>query len=64
MRWRSRVRASLVYLVSIVAGFSIAWLFVAFFVFPTGVVPRDVKVPNVTGLMYDEAVQRLAQAGF
>jgi serine/threonine-protein kinase len=28
------------------------------------VIPRDVKVPNVTGLMYDEAVQRLAQAGF
>jgi serine/threonine-protein kinase len=33
-------------------------------VFPSGVVPRDVKVPNVTGLMYDEAEQRLAQAGF
>lgn len=64
MRWRSAVRTSLVYLVSIVAGFSLAWLIVAFVVFPAGVVPRDVKVPNVTGLMYDEAVQRLAQAGF
>jgi serine/threonine-protein kinase len=64
MNWRAQVRTSLVYLVSIVAGFSLAWLIVAFVVFPAGVVPRDVKVPNVTGLMYDEAEQRLAQAGF
>jgi beta-lactam-binding protein with PASTA domain len=64
MSWRSRVRTSLVYVVSIVAGFSLAWLIVAFVVFPSGVVPRDVKVPNVTGLMFDEATQRLAQAGF
>ena len=64
MTWRSKVRKSLVYLVSIVAGFALAYLIVAFVVFPAGVIPRDVKVPNVTGLMYDEAVQRLAQAGF
>jgi len=64
MRWRSRVRTSLVYLVSIVAGFALAYLVVAFVVFPAGVVPRDVKVPNVMGLMYDDAEQRLAQAGF
>jgi eukaryotic-like serine/threonine-protein kinase len=64
MSWRTKVRTSLVYLVSIAAGFSLAWLIVAFVVFPTGVVPRDVKVPNVTGLMFDEAEQRLAQAGF
>lgn len=64
MSWRTRVRTSLVYLVSIVAGFALAYLVVAFVVFPAGVVPRDVKVPNVTGLMFDEAVQRLAQAGF
>lgn len=64
MNWRSRVRTSLVYLVSIVAGFALAYLVVAFFIFPAGVVPRDVKVPNVTGLMYDEATQRLFQAGF
>lgn len=64
MSWRSRVRTSLLYLVSIVAGFALAWLIVAFIVFPTGVVPRDVKVPNVTGLLFDEAEQRLAQAGF
>jgi beta-lactam-binding protein with PASTA domain len=64
MSWRSKVRTSLLYLVSIAAGFALAWLIVAFVVFPTGVVPRDVKVPNVTGLMFDEAEQRLAQAGF
>ena len=64
MSWRSTVRTSLVYLVSIFAGFALAWLIVAFVVFPTGVVPRDVKVPNVTGLMFEEAEQRLAEAGF
>jgi serine/threonine-protein kinase len=64
VNWRGRVRTSLVYLVSILAGFALAWLVVAFVVFPAGVVARDVKVPNVTGLMYDEAEQRLAQAGF
>jgi len=64
MSWRSKIRTSLMYLVSIVAGFSLAWLIVAFVVFPTGVVPRDVKVPNVNGLTYEEAIQRLAQAGF
>ncbi len=64
MNWRGRVRTSLLYLVSIAAGFALAYLIVAFVVFPSGVIPRDVKVPNVTGLSYDEAVQRLAQAGF
>ncbi len=64
MSWRSGVRTSLVYLVAIVAGFALSYLVVAFVVFPSSVVPRDVKVPNVTGLGYDEAIQRLAQAGF
>jgi beta-lactam-binding protein with PASTA domain len=64
MNWRARFRTSLVYLVSIVAGFTLAYLVVAFVVFPAGVIPRDVKVPNVTGLGFDEAAQRLAQAGF
>jgi eukaryotic-like serine/threonine-protein kinase len=64
MSWRSRMRTSMVYLVSIVAGFASAWMIVAFVIFPTGVVPRDVTVPNVNGLTYDEAAQRLAQSGF
>jgi eukaryotic-like serine/threonine-protein kinase len=64
MSWRTRFRKSLVYLVAIVAGFSLAYLLVAFVIFPAGVIPRDVKVPNVTGLGFEEAAQRLAQAGF
>jgi serine/threonine-protein kinase len=64
MSWRTSVRTSLVYIVSLLAGFALAWLVVAFVVFPSGVVPNDVKVPNVTGLMYEEAAQRLAQSGF
>ena len=64
MNWRGRVRTSLVYLVSIAAGFALAYLVVAFVVFPSGVIPKNVKVPNVTGLMYDEAILRLTQAGF
>lgn len=63
-KWRSGVRTSLLYLVGIAAGFALAYLIVAFFIFPSSVVPRDVKVPNVTGLMFDDAVQRLVQAGF
>src|SRR3954468_8433169 len=64
LNWRGRVRTSLVYLVAIAAGFAVAYLIVAFVIFPAGVIPRDVKVPNVTGLAFDDAVQRLAQAGF
>jgi beta-lactam-binding protein with PASTA domain len=64
MNWRTHVRTSLVYLVAIVAGFALAYLVAAFVIFPAGVIPRDVKVPNVTGLGFDEASQRLAQAGF
>ena len=64
MNWRARFRTSLVYLVAAVVGFSLAYLIVAFVIFPAGVIPRDVKVPNVTGLGFDEAVQRLGQAGF
>lgn len=64
MNWRTTVRTSLLYLVAIAAGFAVSYLIVAFLIFPAGVIPRDVKVPNVTGLNFDEAVQRLAQAGF
>src|SRR5215218_3771566 len=64
MNWRTHFRGSLVYLVAIVAGFALAYLLVAFVVFPAGVIPRDLKVPNVTGLDFDDAAQRLAQAGF
>jgi serine/threonine-protein kinase len=52
------------YAVTIVGGFLLAYLIVAFLVFPSGVVPTDAKVPNVGGLMFDDAAKRLAAVGF
>jgi serine/threonine-protein kinase len=37
---------------------------VAFVVFPTQIIPDDGKIPQVVGLLYDEAVNRLEAAGF
>jgi serine/threonine-protein kinase len=45
-------------------GFLLAYLIVAFVVFPPELVPDDAKVPQVVGLLYDEAVTRLEAAGF
>jgi serine/threonine-protein kinase len=45
-------------------GFMIAYLVVAFLVFPSGVVPRDEEVPSVVGLMFDDAEQELNRKGF
>jgi serine/threonine-protein kinase len=39
-------------------------LIVAFVIFPAQLVPDDAKVPQVVGLLYDEAVNRLEAAGF
>lgn len=64
MSWRGNLRHALAYVVAVVAGFSLAYLIVAFIVFPSGVVPRDAKVPNVVGMDYDAAATRLAQVGF
>jgi eukaryotic-like serine/threonine-protein kinase len=61
---RGAVRRFLPYVLAIVGGFVLAYLLVAFVVFPAGIVPRDVKVPNVVGLDYGDAVRRLEQAGF
>lgn len=47
-----------------VAGFGLAWLIIALFVFPPGAAPGDGSLPNVIGLSYDMASQRLQQAGF
>jgi len=62
--FRSKLRGSLMYAVAIVGGFLLAYLIVAFLVFPSGVVPGNAKVPNVTGLMFSDASQRLAEVGF
>jgi eukaryotic-like serine/threonine-protein kinase len=61
---RTRVRGSLPYVIAIIGGFLIAYLLVAFVVFPSGVIPRDAKVPSVTGLLFADASQRLAAVGF
>jgi len=52
------------YLVAAVGGFALAWGLVAFFVFPPGAPPTEAPVPNVIGLSFDVASQRLQQAGF
>jgi beta-lactam-binding protein with PASTA domain len=63
MSLRSRIRGSLMYAIAIIGGFLAAYLIVAFVVFPSGVIPRDIRVPNVTGLSFDEATRRLAERG-
>lgn len=52
------------YLAAAVGGFALAWGLVAFFVFPPGAPPGEGTVPNVIGLSFDVASQRLQQAGF
>lgn len=63
MTWRGRLRRFQVYLIAAVGGFLLAYLFVAFFIFPAGVIPEDVRVPNVVGLTYAEAARQLEQVG-
>ena len=64
MSVRTTLRRSLPYSVTIVGGFLLAYLIVAFVVFPSGVVPGEASVPNVGGLMFDDAAKRLAAVGF
>jgi serine/threonine-protein kinase len=61
---RTRLRSSLPYAVAIIGGFLVAYLVVAFVIFPSGVVPGNAKVPNVAGLMLDDAAKQLAAVGF
>ena len=64
MSLRSAVRGSLPYAVAVIGGFLIAYLIVAFIIFPSGVITGNAKVPNVTGLSFDDASKRLAEVGF
>jgi beta-lactam-binding protein with PASTA domain len=64
MSLRTSLRRSLPYAVTIIGGFLIAYVIVAFVVFPSGVVPGNAKVPNVIGLLFQDATKRLAQVGF
>jgi beta-lactam-binding protein with PASTA domain len=63
MSFRTRLRRSLPYAIAIIGGFLLAYLIVAFLVFPSGVIPRDIQVPNVTGLAFEDATRRLAERG-
>lgn len=49
---------------AVVGGLGLAWIIIAVFVFPPGAPPANAKVPNVIGLSFDVASQRLQQAGF
>jgi eukaryotic-like serine/threonine-protein kinase len=64
VNWRAISRRLLPYAVVAAGGFLLAYLVVAFLVFPPELVPDDAKVPQVVGLLYDEAVTRLEAAGF
>ena len=64
MSWRGPTRRFLPYVVAMAGGFMLAYLFVAFFLFPSGVVPRDEEVPSVVGLLYDDAERELSRKGF
>ena len=64
MSLRSSLRGSLPYAVAVIGGFLIAYLIVAFAIFPSGVVPGNAKVPNVTGLPFEDAAKRLGAVGF
>jgi len=61
---RTRLRGSLPYALAIIGGFLLAFLIVAFVVFPSGVIPGDAKIPNVAGLTYADAAKRLSEVGF
>jgi len=64
MSWRNGLRRFLPYLVAMASGFFLAYLVAAFVLFPSGIVPRDEKVPNVLGMVYEDAEQELRRAGF
>jgi serine/threonine-protein kinase len=51
------------YVVALVAGFLLAYLVVAFFIFPAGVIPQDVRVPSVVGLTFADATKQLEAKG-
>ncbi len=64
MNWRGPLRRLQPYLIALVSGFLVAYLVVAFVVFPAGVIPQDVRVPNVIGLTFNDATTQLQQKGF
>ena len=64
MSWRERVRRGLPYLVTALAGFALAYLLLFFFVFKPSVLPDTGTVPDVVGMVVEDARGRLERAGF
>ena len=64
MNWRARLRRLLPYVVTAVAGFTIAYLVLFLFVFRPSVLPDDARVPDVIGMDYELAREKLSNAGF
>jgi serine/threonine-protein kinase len=62
--WRGASRRALPYLIAATSGFIIAYMVVAFLVFPAEIIPDDAIVPNVVNTSYDEAARVVARAGF
>jgi beta-lactam-binding protein with PASTA domain len=61
---RTKLRSSLPYAVATIGGFLVAYLIVAFLIFPSGIVLGNAKIPNVAGLTLDDAAKQLAAVGF
>ena len=64
MTLRGSARRSIPYLVAIMSGFLLAYLIVAFFIFPAHLVTSDTKVPNVVGQTFEAASAQLQKVGF
>lgn len=64
MNWRAAPRGAFPYLLTAASGFLLAYLLIFLFAFPAEVIPDDADVPNVIGLMYADAAQRIEKAGF
>lgn len=64
MNWRAAPRTAFPYLLTAAGGFLLAYVLIFLFAFPAEVIPDDADVPNVVGLMYSDAAQRIEKAGF
>ena len=64
MSWRSAARGSIPYAIAAASGFLLAYVLVYLFVFPTRLIPNDRPVPDVRGLLVDDAERTLRDAGF
>ena len=62
--WRSGARRTLPWLVTAGSGFLLGYLLVYLFVLPAPVLPTDRPVPDVRGLLADDAERTLRDAGF